>query len=100
MKPAKCIFLKESVTFLLHTVSGEGIQTDQSKIRAIKNFPPPTTEKAVQQFMGLATTLGGILVVLLKSLVLSQTCLPQELERSRNKITIKNYRIDGRMNAN
>ena len=36
-------------------MSAEGIQTDQSKIHAVENFPRPTTEKAVRQFMGLAS---------------------------------------------
>jgi len=55
LKPEKFHFVKESVTFLGHTVSAEGIQTDQSKIRDVENFPRPATEKAVRSFMGLAS---------------------------------------------
>ena len=55
LKPEKCQFFKESVTFLGHTISAAGIQTDQSKIQAVEHFPRPTTEKTVRQFMGLAS---------------------------------------------
>jgi hypothetical protein len=34
LKPEKCQYFKERVTFLGHMVSAEGIQTDQSKIRS------------------------------------------------------------------
>ena len=55
VKPEKCQFFKESVTFLGHTVSAAGIHTDQTKIQAVKEFPRPSTEKAVRQFMGLSS---------------------------------------------
>ena len=47
--------MEKDHTCLGHTVSAEGIQTDQSKICAVENFPRPTTEKTVRQFMDLAS---------------------------------------------
>ena len=38
-----------------HTVSAAGIHIDQTKIQAAKDFPRPSTEKAVRQFMGLSS---------------------------------------------
>ena len=50
---AKCVFGVKNVQFLGHEVSEEGIHPLEEKVRAIKDFPKPTTEKKLRQFLGL-----------------------------------------------
>jgi hypothetical protein len=57
LNPEKCHFFKDKVTFLGHTVSAHGIEADDSKIQAVKDFPRPTSEKNVRQCLGLASYL-------------------------------------------
>lgn len=49
----KCEFGKESIEFLGHTITKEGIKPSQSKIKAILNFPIPKTVKQIKSFLGL-----------------------------------------------
>ncbi|XP_070018334.1 uncharacterized protein [Nicotiana sylvestris] len=50
----KCEFWLESVAFLGHVVSREGIMVDPQKIAALKNCPRPTTPIEIRSFLGLA----------------------------------------------
>ncbi|XP_070054553.1 uncharacterized protein [Nicotiana tomentosiformis] len=50
----KCEFWLESVTFLGHVVSGEGIKVDPQKIAAVKDWPRPTTPTEICSFLGSA----------------------------------------------
>ena len=43
LKPIKCDFLKKSLTYLGHKVSGKGIKTDDNKIKVISEWPTPKT---------------------------------------------------------
>ncbi len=52
-KLTKCEFLKSKITFLGHTVDGDGIHTMDDKISAIKNFPQPQNLEKVPSFLGL-----------------------------------------------
>ncbi|GFN91507.1 Pol polyprotein [Plakobranchus ocellatus] len=54
LNPEKCSFVKNSVSFLGHVLSEEGVSTDPGKITAVKNFPTPTTVRDVRAFLGLA----------------------------------------------
>ena len=54
LKPAKCNFCKQQVTFLGHVVSAQGIATDPSKTNAISKWPTPQSRRELQQFLGLA----------------------------------------------
>ena len=54
LKPVKCSFLRESVPFLGHIISQQGIQPDPAKISKVKEFPLPTDVNKVRQFLGLA----------------------------------------------
>lgn len=49
----KCEFFRKEVQFLGHTVSEDGVRPNQDKIVAIQNWPLPTTEKEIRQFLGL-----------------------------------------------
>ena len=55
MRPEKCHFFKHKVSFLGHTVSADGVETDPLKISAVKDYPKPTTEKKLRQFLGLTS---------------------------------------------
>ena len=54
VKPTKCEWAKEEVTFLGHIVSRKGIKPDPSKVDKVKNYPKPKKLKEVQAFLGLA----------------------------------------------
>ena len=53
LKPKKCELFKQSVLYLGHVVSGDGVTTDPEKIRAVEEWPTPKTRKEVQSFLGL-----------------------------------------------
>ena len=55
VRPEKCHFFKHKVSFLGHTVSADGVETDPVKISAVKDYPKPTTEKKLRQFLGLTS---------------------------------------------
>ncbi|GJT11477.1 putative reverse transcriptase domain-containing protein [Tanacetum coccineum] len=46
----KCDFWLESVQFLGHVISSEGVHIDPSKIEAIKNYPAPTSPTENKKF--------------------------------------------------
>ena len=53
-KFSKCEFWLNSVTFLGHVISDDGIRVDTQKIEAVKTWPKPTTPTEVRSFLGLA----------------------------------------------
>ena len=55
LKPTKCSFLRESVPFLGHVVSQNGISPGPDKTQKVKDFPVPTDVSKVRQFLGLAS---------------------------------------------
>ena len=54
LKPEKCRFFRKSVQFLGHVISHEGIGTDPEKIKAVVEWPRPTSATEVRSFIGLA----------------------------------------------
>lgn len=53
LKQSKCIFGAQSVGYLGHTISGQGVAMDLAKVEAMCTWPQPTTMKAVCGFLGL-----------------------------------------------
>ncbi|XP_070036849.1 uncharacterized mitochondrial protein AtMg00860-like [Nicotiana tomentosiformis] len=53
-KFSKCEFWLNSVAFLGHIISDEGIRVDTQKIAAVKTWPRATTTMEVRSFLGLA----------------------------------------------
>ena len=51
---AKCTFAKDKLVFLGFVVSSKGIEVDDSKVEAIRNWPTPTNVSQVRSFHGLA----------------------------------------------
>jgi hypothetical protein len=51
----KCTFCTYHVVFLGFVVSGQGIRVDESKVKAIKEWPTPTNVSQVRSFHGLAS---------------------------------------------
>jgi hypothetical protein len=49
----KCTFCTDRVTFLGYVVTPQGIEVDEARIEAIKNWPIPTTPTQLQSFLGL-----------------------------------------------
>ena len=55
LKPSKCHWIKDSVKFLGHIISGKGIMVDPGKIDSVSNFPIPKNATDVRSFLGLTS---------------------------------------------
>lgn len=53
INPNKCVFGVATIEFLGHLVTPQGIQPLASKVKAIQDFPPPTSMKRLREFLGL-----------------------------------------------
>lgn len=53
LHPSKCTFAQSSVGYLGYTVSGKGIEPDPNKVKAVQEFPVPTTVRGVRRFLGM-----------------------------------------------
>jgi hypothetical protein len=53
-KLSKCQFFRGEVEFLGHYVGRAGIRMVEGKVTAVQEWPTPTTQKEVEQFIGLA----------------------------------------------
>eukprot|EP01113_Clastostelium_recurvatum_P034980 TRINITY_DN4817_c0_g2_i2.p1 TRINITY_DN4817_c0_g2~~TRINITY_DN4817_c0_g2_i2.p1 ORF type:complete len:896 (+),score=120.90 TRINITY_DN4817_c0_g2_i2:2313-5000(+) len=52
-KRSKCALFQDSIDFLGHIVSGEGIATDPAKVAAVQDWPEPRNVHEVRSFIGL-----------------------------------------------
>ena len=53
LKRNKCLFVQESIEYLGHIISRDGIDPDSEKIRTIIAWPTPATIKQLCGFLGL-----------------------------------------------
>jgi hypothetical protein len=53
-KFSKCEFWLDSVKFLGHTISSNGISVDPSKVQEVMDWKPPTSVHQIRSFLGLA----------------------------------------------
>ena len=53
-KESKCDFFRPQVEFLGHLVGQDGLSMMDDKVHAIMHWPTPTTQKDVEQFLGLS----------------------------------------------
>lgn len=51
----KCTFCMENVVFLDYVVSTKGIEVDEEKVKAIKEWPTPKSITEVRSFHGLVS---------------------------------------------
>ena len=61
LNEGKCEFAKDSIMFLGHRVTADGMTPDPGKIRAIMEMPEPTGVEDVRRVMGMANYLGKFL---------------------------------------
>ena len=52
LKSSKCELFKQSISYLEHVVSEEGVQTDPKKIAAVKEWERPHNVHTVRRFLG------------------------------------------------
>ena len=50
----KCFFGRRSTHYLGHHISPEGVSIAKDKVKALREYPTPTTVKKVEEFLGLA----------------------------------------------
>lgn len=55
IRPKKCRFMRESVSYLGHQISAVGIRPDPLNIETVKKFKLPSTVTEVRSFTGLAS---------------------------------------------
>ena len=55
LKPSKCDLCKQQINYLGHVVSKEGVSTHLEKIKAVKEWPQPTTVTEVRSFLGFVS---------------------------------------------
>jgi len=53
-KFSKCEFWLDSVKFLGHTISKDGISVDPTKVQEVMDWEPPTSVHQIRSFLGLA----------------------------------------------
>ncbi|KAG1935783.1 retrotransposable element [Pimephales promelas] len=54
VKAEKCVFHAQSVPFLGHIISVDGVRMDPDKVKAVVNWPSPDSRKALLRFLGFA----------------------------------------------
>ena len=52
LKPSKCEHSRQSLSYLGHIISEDGISKNPEKISAVVEWPPPTNVKELRQFLG------------------------------------------------
>nr|VZI21205.1 unnamed protein product [Spirometra erinaceieuropaei] len=53
LNPSKCVFGVPSLEFLGHLFDSHGIRPLPSKVASIRDFPPPTSKRQLQRFLGM-----------------------------------------------
>ena len=55
LKPSKCHFFSQTVEYLGHLVTPQGILPNPNRVSPIKEFPAPKSVKEVRKFLGLGS---------------------------------------------
>nr|VZI01907.1 unnamed protein product [Spirometra erinaceieuropaei] len=61
INPSKCVLGVPSLDFLGHHVDAQGLRPLSSKVEAIRDFPPPTSKRQLQRFLGMVNFYRGFL---------------------------------------
>ena len=96
LKPSKCDFFKKEIKYLRHVVSEQGVSTDPDKIKAVTEWPQPTTVTEVRSFLGFVSYYGRFIPNFSK-VAKSLNQLLQNLEGSPSQKK-KNLRFIGDLN--
>jgi hypothetical protein len=59
-KFSNCKFWLDSVKFLSHTISKDGISLDPSKVQEVMEWKPPKSLHQIRSFLGLAGFYSGL----------------------------------------
>jgi hypothetical protein len=62
LNPKKCVFGSDSVEYLGHTLSGDGVRLGQDKAKAMQTAQPPRSVKELRSFFGLANYFRSYIV--------------------------------------
>ena len=62
----KCEFRRNSISYVGHVLSGQGVKPDPEKVRAVKEMPPPTKVKELQTLLGFVQYLAKFIANLLE----------------------------------
>ena len=54
LKPKKCHFGKQQITYLGHVISVSGVEPDGKKLAAVTTYPTPSSSHKVKRFLGLS----------------------------------------------
>jgi len=54
LKQSKCSFGEQSVTYLGHVISAQGVAMDENKVKAVLTWPIPKSVRALRGILGLA----------------------------------------------
>jgi hypothetical protein len=55
IQPDKCVFATDSVEYLGHIVTRDGVKPDPRKVQAIQKYPVPRNVRDVKSFIGLTS---------------------------------------------
>ncbi|KAJ0391720.1 hypothetical protein P43SY_011382 [Pythium insidiosum] len=61
VKLSKCVFCVEEIPCLGDYIGRNGVRMDPDKVRAITDWPTPTTTRALQSFLGTCVTQAAII---------------------------------------
>ena len=75
----KFVSRSDNITFMEHTVTTEGLQTDPQKIEATKDYPIPQSLEELRRFLGMVNYLARYLSHLTESIHLLQNLLKKDV---------------------
>ena len=55
LKSSKCLLFSETVEYLGHVISNQGVATDPKKIEAVRDWPEPCNVTEMRSFLGLSS---------------------------------------------
>ena len=55
LKPSKCHFLQDEITFLGHEISADGMRPGMANLKAIAEMAPPKTYTEIRHFIGMTS---------------------------------------------
>ena len=53
VKLRKCELIKEKISYLCHDVTKDGVHMNESRVKAIANYPIPKSKDEIRYFIGL-----------------------------------------------